>query len=61
MEESDQAFPVTGLAMVVHLQHSVAGADPDFGGLKLIQFLGPSVKKECKIMNAELSVKLISY
>jgi hypothetical protein len=23
--------------------------------------LGPSVKKECKIMNAELSVKLISY
>jgi len=37
------------------------GVDPVFGVFKLIQFLGPSVRKRIKIINAELSMQLNSY
>jgi hypothetical protein len=33
----------------------VAGADPDFGGLKLIQFLGSSARK--RMQNYECRIK----
>jgi hypothetical protein len=39
------------LAVAVLLRHSVAGVDPDFGGLKLIQFLVPTLRK--RIQNYE--------
>jgi hypothetical protein len=45
--------------MAVFLRHSVAGVDPVLGGLKLIQFLGVSVRK--RMQNAELSMQLNSY
>jgi hypothetical protein len=55
VEGSDWAFLVTGLVVAVLLRHSVAGADPDFGGLKLMQFLGPSIRK--RVQNYECRMK----